>query len=64
MRTPALHQAGYHVLTAPESPDGITPRANHPDLVFLNVVMPSTYGLEVWKALRPTRHSRPSPSSS
>ncbi len=53
MGTKALRQAGYRVLTAPDGPAGLAlAQREPPDLILLDVIMPSMYGIEVCKALR------------
>jgi DNA-binding response OmpR family regulator len=51
--TDALAQRGYRVLTAPDGAAGMAlAHREHPDLILLDVIMPSMYGLEVCQQLR------------
>lgn len=48
-----LHSAGYHVITADNGPVGLTrARADHPDLIALDVLMPGMDGWQVLRALK------------
>ncbi len=49
-----LQKAGYEVLAAADGAEGITHAKNNPDakLIFLDVIMPETNGVEVLKKLK------------
>jgi CheY-like chemotaxis protein len=45
-------RGGCHVLTAPDGPAGVAlAHREHPDLILLDVVMPTRYDIEVCKEL-------------
>lgn len=49
----ALRRQGYSVLTAPDGETGLqVARAEHPDLVLLDLIMPGMQGFEVLKLLK------------
>ncbi len=49
----ALRRQGYTVLTAPDGETGLqAARAEHPDLVLLDLIMPGMQGFEVLKLLK------------
>jgi DNA-binding response OmpR family regulator len=53
MGTEALQQAGYRVLTASDGAAGIAiAQREHPDLILLDLIMPTMHGLEVCQQLR------------
>lgn len=49
-----LQKAGYEVLAAEDGDEGVLHAKNHPDakLIFLDVIMPETNGVEVLKKLK------------
>jgi len=59
MLADALEFSGYHVLQAPDGPEGEELAARHqPDLILLDISLPTKSGLEVLRFLRnqePTR---------
>ncbi len=49
----ALRRQGYTVVTAPDGETGLqAARAEHPDLVLLDLIMPGMQGFEVLKLLK------------
>ena len=49
----ALRRRGFAVLTAPDGVEGLRlARAQHPDLVLLDLIMPGMQGFEVLKLLK------------
>jgi DNA-binding response OmpR family regulator len=65
MGAAAWQRAGYHVLTAPAGPAGVAlAQREHPDLILLDGVMPSRYGVEYARSCEATRRSLSRPSSS
>ncbi len=57
-----LEQHGYRVRTAPDGPHGIAiARAEHPDVILLDIQMPTMDGFEVCRQLRtdPTLRDTP-----
>jgi CheY-like chemotaxis protein len=58
----ALNQRGYRTLAAPDGPTGIeTAKAERPDLIILDVVMPGMDGIEVCRRLRAAPETRTTP---
>ena len=58
----ALHRRGYRILVAADGPSGIeTAKAERPDLIILDVVMPGMNGLEVCRRLRAERETKDTP---
>lgn len=58
----ALRRQGYSVLTAPDGETGLqVARAEHPDLVLLDLIMPGMQGFEVLKLLKQDASTMPIP---
>jgi DNA-binding response OmpR family regulator len=58
----ALRQRGYKVLVAADGPTGVdTARAERPDLIILDIVMPGMDGIEVCRRLRADPQTRTTP---
>jgi DNA-binding response OmpR family regulator len=58
----ALQEGGYRVITAPDGATGIAvAKRERPDLILLDLIMPSMHGLEVCQQLRadPDFHATP-----
>jgi CheY-like chemotaxis protein len=59
---PTLERHGYRVLCATDGTAGIaTAKQERPDLILLDVVMPTTSGLEVCQQLRADPHLKETP---
>jgi len=57
-----LHRAGYDILTASNGADGLrVARAEHPDVVVLDVMMRGMDGFEVCRALKETKETSETP---
>jgi len=57
-----LHRAGYDILTASNGADGLrVARAEHPDVVVLDVMMRGMDGFEVCRALKETKETSEMP---
>jgi len=57
-----LHRAGFEILTASNGADGLrTARAEHPDLVVLDVMMRGMDGFEVCRALKEAQETAHTP---
>ena len=49
----SLRQRGFTVIAAPDGADGLRQaRAEHPDLILLDLLMPQLTGIEVLRALK------------
>jgi DNA-binding response OmpR family regulator len=58
----ALRQQGYRTLVASDGPSGIeTAKAERPDLIILDVLMPGMDGIEVCRKLRRLPETRQTP---
>jgi DNA-binding response OmpR family regulator len=58
----ALRRHGYSVLTASDGETGLqVARAEHPDLVLLDLIMPGMQGFEVLKLLKQDASTMPIP---
>lgn len=58
----ALRRQGYSVVTAPDGETGLqVARAEHPDLVLLDLIMPGMQGFEVLKLLKQDASTMPIP---